>query len=372
MKAWTGRIVALAVGGALLAAIALGYYGSGGGGDPEERPGSSAEDGGSRGIYGWRALLDASGREVGEVDQVPARADLDPDTTAVLIDPGTIGAEDAAALRAFVADGGRLVVGGEIDANSLAAIVDAGVDRSSGRSAETLRAYVPASELAGVATITTSGEGSFTSAGGALPIAGGEDPGVLRATIGDGATLALADASPVQNRLLASGDNARFALGLTGEEDRPVVFLERVRSPAGSGLAALPGSWGWAAGGLVLAGLLLAAASARRPGPPQLHARPLPPPRRDYVDATAGLLARTHDPSATTGRLRDHARQLLVSRAGIAADASQEELRRAGLAAGLADRELEAVLGSSESSDAMLASGAALAKLWQTSGRRKL
>jgi hypothetical protein len=103
----------------------------------------------------------------------------------------------------------------------------------------------------------------------------------------------LADASPLQNRLLDAADNAAFGLDVAG--GRPVVFLETVH---GYGAAArvfsgLPAEVRWALLGLLLAGLVAVWSAGRRFGPPEDAERALPPPRTEYVDALAAALART-------------------------------------------------------------------------------
>lgn len=119
----------------------------------------------------------------------------------------------------------------------------------------------------------------------------------------------LADASPVQNRLLAAADNAQLALNLVGERARPVVFVESVHGFGQSrGLAALPTRWRLAFALLALAGLLWVLARARRLGPAEPAYVASQPPRAAYVEALALLLRRTRDPgklAALLTRLRD-------------------------------------------------------------------
>jgi len=124
----------------------------------------------------------------------------------------------------------------------------------------------------------------------------------------------------------------------------------------------LPGEWGWAVLGLLLAALTLAWARGRRLGPVQHASRPLPPPRREYVDAVAGTLVRTRDPETAIAPLREAARDRLARRAGLSHDASDTQLREAAEAAGLDPAEVEAV-GGQPGEGAMLAAAGALAKL---------
>jgi hypothetical protein len=133
----------------------------------------------------------------------------------------------------------------------------------------------------------------------------GGAPLLVAGEVGRGRLLALADSSPLQNTGLRRADNAALALRLAGPEGRPVVFAESVHGFAPrSGLAALPGRWQVALGGLLLAALLGLLALGRRFGPPERADRELPPPRRAYVDAVAATLRRTKTTSSATAPLR--------------------------------------------------------------------
>jgi hypothetical protein len=358
---------------ALLALVTAGFVGalivgslsSSPGPSPQERPGASADDQGPGGLYGWRALLESAGREVRTVGSSPASADLDPEETAVLLDAGRLAEADAVALREFLEDGGRLVAGGDLDGDALEAITGLDASRST-TSGITLAPLVPAPETAGVATIEADSPHGYTEAGGALPLAGGAGaaPSLLRAAVGDGTAILVADSSPLTNSLLTSADNAALSLGLPGQA-RPVVFLERVRAAEGSGLAALPAAWGWAAAGLLLAALALIAARGRRLGPPDQLARALPPARHEYVEAVAASLQRTGDSAAVAERLRRSAVDELARRSGLRSDAGEDELRAAGAGLGLGDAELDAILGRAGSRDVAGDASSALAKLME-------
>jgi hypothetical protein len=176
----------------------------------------------------------------------------------------------------------------------------------------------------------------------------------------------VADPSPLRNRSIGLADNARFALGLAGATERPVRFVERIASPPGEGLAALPSEWLWAFGGLLLAALALVAARARRLGPPERQARDLPPPRRRYVDAIAASLARTREPSSAAEPLRAAARDRLLLRAGLPRDAGPDRVRAAARSAGLDEEEAEALIAPVAGDRGAIAAGTALAKLART------
>src|SRR5207237_9769608 len=118
---------------------------------------------------------------------------------------------------------------------------------------------------------------------------------LLVARAGRGRVALLADASPLQNRLLARADDAELGLALAG--GRPVAFVESVHGYGrATGVAAIPHSWLVAFAGLGLAALLLIWARGRRPGPPEDEGRQLPPARRGAGDARVGLARASRAP----------------------------------------------------------------------------
>jgi hypothetical protein len=147
-----------------------------------------------------------------------------------------------------------------------------------------------------------------------------------------------------------------------------VVFAESVHGFGdATGLAALPSRWKWTLAGLLLAALAFVASRVRRLGPPEEESRPLPPPRRAYVDAVAAALARTRRPSASAERVRDAARARIARRAGLAGDSSAESLARAAATLGLGEEEAAALARPSAGTDEdLLLAGRALAR---TKGR---
>jgi len=171
--------------------------------------------------------------------------------------------------------------------------------------------------VAGVSVVRSAGEGEWSRASdyssplrSASASGGGADGGLLlERPLGKGTLALLADASPLQNRLLDLSDNAQFALDLSGPPTRRVVFVESLHGfGAGRGLAALPARWWVAFAGLLLAALLWSLARGRRLGvaePAEGHRQPA---RADYVHAMSLLLRRTDDPqelAAALVRLRD-------------------------------------------------------------------
>jgi hypothetical protein len=111
---------------------------------------------------------------------------------------------------------------------------------------------------------------------------------------GRGTVTLVGDATPLRNRALGQDDNAATALRLAGPPSRRIAFLETVHGYGErTGLAALPASVKTTLWLLALATLAFLLLRGRRFGPPELPARPLPPPRRAHVEALAAALART-------------------------------------------------------------------------------
>lgn len=300
------------------------------------------------GLAAYADLLAQDGHPVAQLREAPAHARLDPRSTVVLLDPRDVGRADARALRRFLDAGGRLVAGGAEDPQWLVAELR----RSPTWSGTALRLARPRArvpETAGVSHVETAGEGSWTSAGEARPAlgSGGRDLLVV-APVGRGRIALLADASPLQNRLLAHADDAELGLSLAGPAGRPVAFVESIHGYGrASGFGAIPTSWRFALGGLVLAALVLIWARGRRLGPPEALERPLPPPRREYVDALAALLERSRDPAAAIEPVQAELRR---------------RLERQG-PAGLSAEEVEAALAAPKRPEDVLAAGRALARL---------
>lgn len=358
-----GTIVGIAV---LIVGVLLAQF-STSGSSGERRAGPNPDDAGPSGLLGLSILLDDSEHQVERVAEAPSSGDLDPEKTAILVGPGTLTDADASALNDLAADGGRVVVAGDPGNDATARLLGTDAEVARASSLGPFAPLVPAPETSGIAVVEAEGNSVVSPAGGALPILGASGEALAVAVdVGAGRVVLLADPSPLQNALLASSDNARLALNLAGPSGREVQLVEVVRTPPGSGLAALPSEWGWTAGGLLLAVLVFALARGRRLGPPELEARPLPPPRRQYVDALATALVRTRDPAAAVAPLRDAGRERLARRAGLPHGASEAALRRAAQAAGLEPAEVEALCGAGGDEDAMLAVAGAMAKLERT------
>jgi hypothetical protein len=199
----------------------------------------------------------------------------------------------------------------------------------------------------------------------------GEGGSILAvALVGSGRAVLLADPSPLQNRLLDRDDNAALGLAVAGAKSRRVDFLESVHGyrPA-TGFAAIPWSWRFALGGLILAALVLMLARGRRLGPAEAEDRELPPPRRVYVESLAAVLARTKRPEEAIESVVAEGKRLLARRAQIDEADNQDELRQVGRRAGLSDAELDSLLGRVRGKAGVVAAGRALAKLEAAEGR---
>ena len=313
------------------------------------------------GVAAWAELLERRDRRVVRLRTEPADARLDPGSTVVAVDPGPLPGEDRRALTRFVDAGGRLVVAGRGAEGIARGLLRRAPEQTDG-GPRTARPIAPVPEAAG--TMETAQRSGWSSAGDALPAIGGDGEALLLvADRGRGRLALVADASPLQNRLLARAQNADVALALA-PAGRPVLFLESVHGYGrATGLAALPERWKWLLGGLALAALVFVLSRARRFGPPEDAERPLPPPRRLYVEALGRTLVRTRDPVAAAAPVRDAGRRIVLQRAALPGDAGAAEVRAAALRLGLDEDEARAVAGEDTTRPGVLAAGRALAHL---------
>jgi hypothetical protein len=297
----------LLLAGAVLAVfLVLGLLGEALGGGPQG-PVSSSYATNATGVAAWSELLRRSGHPVVQLRSSLERARLDPQSTVVLLDPDALLRSEALRLLAFVRGGGRLLAAEP----RLAALLPGAPNWDP--HAVATRERPPSGgghTLPGVGEVASASEGEWrgsgsyeaplrSSAGGAL---------LLVRPLGRGRLELLADASPLQNRLLAVADNAQLGAQLVGGGARRVVFVESVHGfGEARGLAALPARWRLAIAGLALAGLLWIVARGRRLGPPE-RTLAEPPRRGAYVDALALILRRSGSPqelAAELTRLRD-------------------------------------------------------------------
>jgi Domain of unknown function (DUF4350) len=301
--------------------LALRFLGTLTGGTPGG-PRSSSYATSPQGDAAYAELLGRAGHPVEQVRSLPHESPPSPEATVFLLDPPAVKTADLAALRTFVRGGGRLV--------------------ASGLRREVRRELVP--KRAG----------------------GSQNARVRVARLGRGSVHLLADSSPLQNRLLGSGDNAAFGLALAGPRNRPVEFLESYHGyGAGSGLSALPLAWKLLLSGLGLAGLVYMVARGRRFGPPEEEGRSLAPPRRQYVDSLAAVVARSKRRDAGVGPVRREAREALLRRASRPPDVDDDAVRVAAKRLGVADDDAEALLRPARTDEDVVALGRAAARIRQ-------
>ena len=352
-------VVALVIGLNLVIAGVTVVTGGSGPGGPTSSSYATAGDG----LAAYAELLARNGHAVERVRTSLDKANLDPGTTLVLADPASVTPEEAEAIARFVGTGGRLVAAGRDAAPVLAGLPGGGPEWD-GAGVRSARPLVPAPEVAGVAVVESAGAGSWEEAGGTLPLLGDRDRVLATvAAAGAGRVVALADASPLQNRLLARADNAAFALAVAGT-GRPVAFAEAQHGYGrGTGLGAIPARWRWALAGGFSAVVMWMWSRGRRLGPPDDIERTVPPARRAYVDAMAGALARTRQPDVVAAPLQERARRRLAVRAGLPPDAGDEDLRRVAAELQLPPEEVDALFRTCRTDEDVVAVGRALAQL---------
>lgn len=263
------------------------------------------------GLAAWAQLLSRNGRTVVQLRASLQSTSLNPRGTVIVLDPSALLHNEGERLLAFVRAGGRLVIGGREPLQTLPALL-ASVPKWDPTGEVRLHPVQRgAASVTGVGEVASAGEGEWTESHGYIaPLRGayGDGP-LLERAIGKGTLALVADASPLQNRLLASADNAQFALDLSAQRRALVVFVESVHGfGASRGLAAVSTRWWVAFAGLLLAGLLWCVARGRRLGVAEVADERTQPARADYVHAMSLLLRRagdTQELSRALVRLRD-------------------------------------------------------------------
>ena len=327
------------------------------------RPEPSGEDGSAyatqpRGAAAYAELLQRAGHRVTYLRDRLDKERLDPRSTIVLLDAPELEPAERRALSRFVRLGGRLVAGGE-DAG--AGIVPRAPSWSSSGPMRA-RPSAPVAETRAVREVRSAGEGRFDELRGALPILGTQNALLAVAQAGRGRALLLADASPLQNRLLGSADNAALGLALAGPPQRRVAFVESVHGfGRATGLAALPARWKLGLALAIAAALVWLASRARRFGPPEEAGEEPPPARREHVEALALALQRAREPQVALEQVQAAARAQVLRRASLAPDAPDAEVREAALGLGFEEDEAAALTGE-RGPDMALALGRALAR----------
>ena len=355
---WTIFAVAVLVGLNLLALLLEALYGGGAGGRP-----SSSYATVEQGTAAWARLLERFDHPVERLREAPSEADVSAGSTLVVLGPTQVTGADVRALRDFVDDGGRLVIGGRGAQPWLVELVESPpVWTSEGET--TVAPLADAAEVEGISTVSTSGFGSWAEEGDAEPLLGGEDSVVAAAmSSGAGRVIFVADPSVVDNDHLARDDNAAFALALAGEDDRPVAFAETFHGYGErSGWGLLPTRAKWVFGGLTLGGLLWILARGRRLGPPEQTVRRQPPARLAYVEAVATGMARSKQRGEALEPLRERA-VAIMERRGLVSDRGVESLMAAARAGGLDEEQARALIQGPTDDDDVLHVGTAFARL---------
>jgi len=336
--------IALAVVALLVVVnVALRFLGTLTGGTPGG-PRSSSYATSRHGDAAYAELLGKAGHPVDQVRELPHSSAPSARATVLLLDPPAVRTADLAVLRRFVGDGGRLVAAG-LSPDAMHELVSRVPERALG-------------------SRRVREEGLQVETGGA----GGWRGEGLVATrrVGNGTVELLADSSPLQNRLLGSADNAAFGLALAGPPSRPVEFLESYHGyGTGSGLSALPLAWKLLLGGLGLAALVYMVARGRRFGPPEQDGRSLAPPRREYVDSLAAVVARSKRRDAAVGPVRREARDAVLRRASLPPNVEDDAVRVAARRLGLADDDTEALLQPARTDADVIALGRVAARIRQ-------
>lgn len=377
MKSWRERlagtpvavrvVVGIVVALVLVNLAARALDQSVGGGSPGGAPASSYATA-PNGLAAYGELLTRWGHRVSRQRGPLTDGTLDTRATLVVLEPSFLDENEAGVALTFVTNGGRLVIGGTDPERYLHFLRDRPPSWTNGDRDRFTTTRAP---FTGVRAVDTAGDGVWDDPGSSGAVVGGAgDALVTTEHVGRGDVFYVADASPLTNEFLGRADNAALGLALAGGEGRPVVFAEGVHGyGATRGLAAIPQHWKYALGGLVVAALVLVWSRSRRLGPAEQTARELPPPRREYVDALAATLERTHDRQRAMEPVRAAIRARIRSRAGLGADATPADDERAGRALGLNDAALRALARGATDDNDVMELGRALARLDRTEQR---
>jgi hypothetical protein len=379
-RRWRGVMI-------LAAAVVLAYFASsllGGLYNPPSGsavgPSSSTETSAS-GTAAMAQLLSDRHHSVQELTLPISAGTIPTNGTLFVLNPASSIITDVPALRRYLNNGGRLVLGGKTGTKVLQAILGTGpfpVWQSLPSGNAHPIEYAP--EDAGVDTVIGGPSGSWQlgdenrfglllqGSGGALAI---------KASVGNGTLVLLASTSSLQNRFLAQADDAAFALDLAGPVSASVIFDEYDHGlgRSGTGLAGLPSHWKAGLLLAVLAALVWMWSAARRFGPPQSKVRELIPSRVAHVDAMAGLLASGGPDRLAIGAssLQDEGRERLRRILRADSDASDEQLIELAAIAGVPSLtpELAAdLLRTPRSEHEVIAEGRAFAALARQGSQR--
>jgi len=340
--------VVVAIGGALLAPSVEGPAGS---------SFVTEEDG----IAAWRELLDDLGQSPDQLREPLNTTSVSAAATALIAIQPDVSLMDRAyvdAVERFVAAGGQLVTtaGNEL---SRTLVPDASLQNgTSGEASPPL----PIADVRGVSTVVFDGGVFFDDTGKGVALVSDREGRALAlvAVVGDGRVVLLAEKSAVTNRLLATADNAAFAVGIAS--DRAIIFDEYVHGYGiEEGVRGLPWPLRRTVAVLLLGAVIWMWAAGRRLGAPEQPARSLPPARSEFVSALGATLAKSGHDEAGYGALRRHGLDLLIRISGD--DPASQAAQGIARSSGVTDTELRALLRPIMSKEDVLAIGRAVTKL---------
>ena len=351
----SGPIVLVVLGLLLI----VGFVRTGSAPTPEAGPSGSTYSTAPSGVSGFAELLNRLGYDVETVRHPLADRPPKPTDTLIIVNGHRLDSSDRRAFRTFLEQGGRLVIAGS---TPLGGIVS-GPPSDTGVLPQPHQLLYPFEGLTSVEAVgNPDGSRAWLREGSLLPIAGNADGTILGVErLGDGLVVAIADATMLSNEHLDFGSNSVLAAAAAGDPSRTVRFVEYVHGfDPPTGLGGLPTAWKQTLLVLAVAAVVWLAAHGVRLGPPEETARQLPPPRAAYVDALAGMLSRTKDPSATLP-ISDMIRSEL-GRRGSASEHIEDQLavaRRLGIDENMTRRALE----QGTDREDLIARGTVLARL---------
>ncbi|MGD0873430.1 MAG: DUF4350 domain-containing protein [Acidimicrobiales bacterium] len=342
---------------------------------------ASSFDTSSRGVSALAQLLAGRRHPIRQLN-VPVRsASLPLPGTLFVLDPQATLTNELPAIDRYLAAGGSVVLAGRPAVGTLRVLLGRGpLPLWQAATPGPSRAGAPVPQNYAARTVISNTGGSWrttTTTGVAGPkpgqvrtlVGGTRGALALIADVGRGRLVLLASSSPLDNGLLARGDDAAFALDLAGPAGTAVAFDEydHLQTSSGSGIAGLPGHW--------QAGLLLALvavvvwilSAARRFGPPVRASRELIPPRIAHVDAVAALLASGPPGRVAAGAapLRKAAREQLCHVLRAPRDATDSELLTRAATTPLPSELVRSIVAEPRSEQDLLALGRAYATLTQ-------
>lgn len=272
---------------------------------------------------------------------------MDPGGAVFVIDPSVrteYTQEELDSLDSWIMDGGRLIFAGRPHPDFVGRILPDGTDlgfdgRENADIITSIRGVDGKIETGGVYSVKSSADG--------LVLAG--EPAVVEAYAhGDGEVVFIADSTILRNRSLESNapwvvslvpdgavrfDEVRHGFVAGSASENPTSLLlalpEDVRHVI---LLMLP---------VIVLGLIV---FGRRFGPPEATERTLAPPRRELVDAVAGLFTRMEDSVTAAAPISQRLRSHVARQAGLANDIDDDALLEAAAGLGVDAERLRSAL----------------------------